>query len=428
MLQTKKLIAPVTFGLLGAAVALVIFKLTEDKPVVDMYATYKNLARDLNGISFSEVVRADKNYEIQNNIRKLIDSKIKEDKDIVIKYTVNDDEYTLDMGDNTIFESVDVHVAGNNYTWNQNNFSSIYKTDFVDYEISTEQLEMNVNSHVDYLDVLDEQVGILNKYIFKYKRPKFKFENGSLVVTEASKSGQDIDIEKFKEEFISLVENKKSGDIEVIATETYSDISEEDIEAINTRASQFTTYFSPSYNRGGNIRVATGRVNGTIMAPGEEISVDKLFLSRNGANGYFKAGSYLNGRTVQTYGGGICQVSSTLYGAVIRAGLIPTQRFAHSMSVSYVPLGLDAAISEGSKDLKIKNTYDSPIYIQGYASGSSVTFSIYGKEGLLEGYTYKPMSTSGKGGLYANSWLQKIKDGEVIEKIHLFESNYRPHN
>ena len=173
--------------------------------------------------------------------------------------------------------------------------------------------------------------------------------------------------------------------------------------------------------------MATNNTNGTFIEPGETVSADKLFKSRNAANGYQKAGSYQNGRTVQTYGGGVCQVSSTLYGAIIRAGIVPVERNAHSMAVSYVPLGLDAAISEGVKDLKIKNTYDTPIYITGSANGSTVTFNVYGKADLLEGFTYQPANSVGRSGLYANSWLNKMKDGAIVEKITLFESSYRPH-
>src|SRR5699024_2019528 len=98
-----------------------------------------------------------------------------------------------------------------------------------------------------------------------------------------------------------------------------------------------------------------------------------------------------------------------------------------SMAVTYVPLGLDAAISEGYKDLKITNTYDKPIYIRASSGGGQLTFSIYGNSSLDE-YDYKPRSTSSKNGLSADSWLQKLdKSGNVVEEIHLFKSNYIPH-
>lgn len=277
---------------------------------------------------------------------------------------------------------------------------------------------------------------VVNHYIAfneAMQRPSFEFRDGALHNTDSGKAGRELNTEKLAEETLALLSSYDKagsylGTIEVL----YNDIpvypSIEDINNVNTRISSFSTgYSSSGSTRKTNIAVATRNTSGTFIAPGETVSVDKLFKSRNAANGYQKAGSYLNGRTVQTYGGGVCQVSSTLYGAVIRAGLVPVERNAHSMAVSYVPLGLDAAISEGVKDLKIKNTYDTPIYITGYADGSIVTFNVYGKADLLDGYTYQPGSSSSKSGLYANSWLNKMKDGVVVEKINLFESNYRPH-
>ena len=88
----------------------------------------------------------------------------------------------------------------------------------------------------------------------------------------------------------------------------------------------------------------------------------------------------MNGLTVDTYGGGICQVSSTLYNAVILAELGVAQRQPHSMLVDYVKPSQDAAIAGDYKDMKLENTTDAPIYIEGYMSGGNITFTIYGKE------------------------------------------------
>lgn len=424
MLRRKRVGLAVIIGMM----ALGLYGCNKDNPKVDFYSTYHNMTDSVEyKDSFAKAVREQKNYEIQKDIFKKINENIENDRNVVIKYTVKEDEYTVDMKDNVVFESVDVTLAGKEFNWDRSNFSSIFSTDFIFFNNSVGALDIAVNSHMEYEEVLSEQLKLVKNYIYNFKRPEFVFENGTLKVTKDSEIGQDIDSEKFEQEFRKLADNKESGNITVDVITTYSDITEDDINNINTKMSTFTTYYSPSVSRGGNIKIATSRINGTLLAPGEVLSVDKKILSRNAANGYFKAGSYLNGKTVQTYGGGVCQVSSTLYGAVLRAGLIPVERNAHSMAVSYVPLGLDAAISEGYKDLKIENTYDTPIYITGYTSGSSVTFTIYGEEGIMDGYTYKPINSTSNSGLYANSWLQKIKDGEVVEKIHLFESSYRPH-
>lgn len=264
-------------------------------------------------------------------------------------------------------------------------------------------------------------------------RPSFEFREGALHATDNGKVGRELNTEDLITETLKLLHTYEDsgsylGTIEVVYNNITVSPTVDEINSVNTRISTFSTgYSSSGASRKTNIAVATNNTNGTFIEPGETVSADKLFKSRNAANGYQKAGSYQNGRTVQTYGGGVCQVSSTLYGAIIRAGIVPVERNAHSMAVSYVPLGLDAAISEGVKDLKIKNTYDTPIYITGSANGSTVTFNVYGKADLLEGFTYQPANSVGRSGLYANSWLNKMKDGAIVEKITLFESSYRPH-
>ena len=96
--------------------------------------------------------------------------------------------------------------------------------------------------------------------------------------------------------------------------------------------------------------------------------------------GYKLAGAYENGQTVQSYGGGVCQVSTTLYNAVILAELEITERFSHSMPVDYVELSMDAAIAGDYKDLCFKNNLDTPVYIEGYTVGKDLYFNIYGDE------------------------------------------------
>ena len=97
-------------------------------------------------------------------------------------------------------------------------------------------------------------------------------------------------------------------------------------------------------------------------------------------NGYKTATAYENGRSVDSIGGGVCQISTTLYNASLYAELEIVQRQNHSMTVSYVKPSMDAAIAGTYKDLKIKNPYDTPIYIEGYTQGKTLTFTIYGKE------------------------------------------------
>lgn len=122
------------------------------------------------------------------------------------------------------------------------------------------------------------------------------------------------------------------------------------------------------------------KVDGTILYPGEEFDLAKTVSPFTQENGYELAGSYQNGTVVESFGGGICQVATTLYNAVIRAELEITMRFNHSMLVHYVEPSMDAAIAGNYKDLKFKNNLDAPVYIEGYCSGGIIYFNVYGKE------------------------------------------------
>ena len=146
-----------------------------------------------------------------------------------------------------------------------------------------------------------------------------------------------------------------------------------------------TDYSSSSANRAANIQRGTELLNGTVVYSGESVSVTELVIPFDEENGYAPAPSYENGEVVDSYGGGICQVSTTLYMSLLRAELEITERHNHSMIVNYVKPSMDAAISEGYKDLKFTNNLETPIYIEGYTSGGEVGFVVYGQEYRPEG-------------------------------------------
>ena len=141
-----------------------------------------------------------------------------------------------------------------------------------------------------------------------------------------------------------------------------------------------TSYSSSSSDRAKNVENGCSKINGTLLYPGDTLSAYGLTAPYTIKNGYREAASYANGETVQSVGGGICQVSTTLYNAAIRAELRITQRNAHSMTVSYVELSEDAAIAGTYKDLRFRNDYDYPIYVEGVCKNRTLTFNIYGHE------------------------------------------------
>lgn len=150
-----------------------------------------------------------------------------------------------------------------------------------------------------------------------------------------------------------------------------------------------TNYGASSAARAANIKNGTSKLNGKVLYPGDSFSVCTTMMPFDEDNGYEMAPSYANGSVVESFGGGICQVSTTLYLAVLRAELEVNERHNHSMSVGYVKPSMDAAIAEGSKDFRFTNNLDAPIYIEGYASGGNLSFAIYGQEYRPEGRQVK---------------------------------------
>lgn len=158
------------------------------------------------------------------------------------------------------------------------------------------------------------------------------------------------------------------------------EITREDLEVIQDELGSYYTDAGGG-TRLKNIQRATELLNGIVLMPGEELSVEQMTAPYTIENGYVEGSAYENGQVVQSIGGGLCQVSSTLYNAVLYAELEIVTRSAHSMLVSYVDPSRDAAIAEGSKDLIFKNSYDYPVLIEGYINSSGqLWFHIYGKE------------------------------------------------
>ncbi len=150
-----------------------------------------------------------------------------------------------------------------------------------------------------------------------------------------------------------------------------------------------TSFKGTSANRINNVRVSSERLNGYVLPSGACASLDAIFMPRTSANGYKKAGTYVGGRIVEGLGGGICQVSSTAYNALMNAGVTVTMRYPHSSPVTYLPLGMDAAISAGSKDLQFRNDYPNPIKFETIVEGTKLTVNVYVKSSDLNGVSYK---------------------------------------
>lgn len=176
--------------------------------------------------------------------------------------------------------------------------------------------------------------------------------------------------------------NQEACAISLVVEATEPKGTREELAQVKDVLGSYTTYYYDSdANRAANIATGSDHINGTILYPGEEFSTCDAVMPFTVENGYYSAGSYEAGRLVKSLGGGVCQVSTTFYNAVLLAELEVVERFNHSMVVTYVEPSTDAAVNGSkTKDFIIKNNLEHPIYIESVTEGKSITVTIYGKE------------------------------------------------
>ncbi|HEY8805351.1 MAG TPA: VanW family protein [Clostridium sp.] len=204
--------------------------------------------------------------------------------------------------------------------------------------------------------------------------------SGVLVVTKEA-NGRSIDSVSLKKDIKNKVDNLDQEQNLLIQPQLISvspKIKKSDLTGINTIISSFTTYFgSSTQNRSTNIRIASSAVNGHIVMPGEIFSFNDVVGARSTANGYKTAIGIVNNKDVPDIGGGTCQVSTTLYNAMLRTDIISRERYAHTLRSTYIGRGLDATVAYGLLDYRFKNTYSYPIYLESSIQNKSLTFSVY---------------------------------------------------
>ena len=220
-------------------------------------------------------------------------------------------------------------------------------------------------------------------------------ENGEFVITP-SQTGRTVDLEATQAALSEAVLQADSGEIrvEAVTAEQQPEITTEDLSTIQDVLGTFSTSFSSSStSRATNLEVGAAKINGHVLMPGEVLSGYECMQPFTVENGYRAATAYENGRSVDSIGGGVCQISTTLYNAALFAEMEIVQRQNHSMTVAYVKPSMDAAIAGTYKDLKFKNNQETPIYLEGgIDSSNQLRFTVYGKETRDENRTLEFVS------------------------------------
>lgn len=192
----------------------------------------------------------------------------------------------------------------------------------------------------------------------------------------AEVKGIDFDLEAAKE---LLKEEKDEYIIALTITEPQKTTSDIGTEAFPDKLSTFATrYDATNITRTTNLQIAVNKINGVVVMPGETFSYNKTLGKRTSEAGYKDAAGYSGGKVVQMLGGGICQISSTLYDAVVYANLEIVERHNHAFTTSYVGAGKDATVVYGNLDFQFKNSRKYPIKIESYIQNGIATVNIYG--------------------------------------------------
>ncbi len=221
--------------------------------------------------------------------------------------------------------------------------------------------------------------------------------------------------------------------------------------AVDVLGTYTTNYASSDANRASNVALAAAKINGVVLNPGERFSFNGIVGPRTAAAGYKVAHVYEGDRVVDGLGGGICQVSSTLYNAVLLADLKIVYRTNHSMPVAYVPRGRDATVSYGAIDFIFENNKKHPVTItattynrnltisvKGVDEGDGTTIEIYSENAGYTAFTTKEtidnslapgekkVVKNGSNGSIYNTYKIYKKDGKTVKTVHIARSNYVP--
>ncbi|MDO5406573.1 MAG: VanW family protein [Eubacteriales bacterium] len=230
-----------------------------------------------------------------------------------------------------------------------------------------------------------------------------KAKNGSISSYDAAadkfifsgaETGVAVDQEKLATDILAAVNDKKfdavlTASVAVVEPEYSEAAARERYEKIGS----FTTKTTANSKRNTNVKLSAQALNGTVIQPGQEFSFNETVGQRTAEKGYQGAAAYNNGEVVEEIGGGVCQTSSTLYNAVVKAGLKTTVRRSHTYEPSYVTPGTDATVSWGGPDYKFVNNTSAGIGIRAHYADQTVTVSIYGIPVLEEGETRSLKST-----------------------------------
>ena len=310
-----------------------------------------------------------------------------------------------------------------NYTKTDSYFENIKR--FFDLNKNIKNLEIkslyNENKLSEKIQSISESINVA------MENAKVYISDSGNISASSATIGKELDIASTKESIYDAIKNKDYKAIDLKVNIKQPKISTEAAKSVNTLLAEFSTKFSTNdSNRVTNIVLSAKATSDVLLMPGEEFSYNNLTGKRTKSNGYKDAPVIINGKLEQDVGGGVCQVSSTLFNSVLYSGLDVTSRRNHSLKSSYVSIGRDAMVSDGGSDFRFKNPYSHPVYIKNTVSNGVITSKIYGNASDKKNISIKvePYTT---GGLDAAKTYIEYRDsnGNVTRTQYISNSVYK---
>lgn len=320
--------------------------------------------------------------------------------------------------------------------------SSTQKVDYpVELSFDEKAIQEKIDAFADKVDCDPENATI----------KAFNSSTGTFTYTEG-KNGLKVDRDKLLEQVLTALKENKETKIEAPVEEIAFEKSESDVAGHIQKLGTFSTYSTNTAAGNHNMKLALASINGSVVQPGDTFSFNTATGdTTNGSLGYQQAGAIVGGKSTLQYGGGICQASTTLYGAVARSGLEIVTRYNHTWPSTYVDIGQDATVDYPALDFVFRNNTEYPIYISAGMSGTQLTVTLYGykpdtwdkisvysqqtgtiaqpateyvEDSSLAAGTFE-LYRQGNAGRTATASRVYYKDGQVVKTESLPSSTYR---
>lgn len=351
---------------------------------------------------------------------KVIRKKFRE-SEFIINY--NDYRWIINPKDIDFSYNIDESIEkAYKYTHSTDNLLNIKRSIKL---VTEEKYVINLISKYDEIKLYNKIEEICKKINIKEKNASIEIKDCGEIVRTESKEGLEVDTIKLKEQIYDMIIFHKIEPINLPVKIIKPTLTTDDVKSINSVLGQYSTSFNEHSARGSNIHVAAISTSDKIITPQDVFSYNKATGYRSWSNGYKTAKVIVGGKYVNGEGGGVCQVSTTIYNASLLAGMQIEEVHNHTIQSHYAPRGRDAAVSYGYTDLKFKNGYNHPIYIKNIVNNGAITTKIYGCDKDREKLYIRTEEKFNKDKIYVKTYRvyldeenNKIRDELIANSIY----------